>query len=526
MKQRLAGLSLCALALLASACQPRTKTRVITVTVPATSMPGDTELVNFVKQTFGSPLLSVSGNAECADRNEGQALQSEAVQGVWYGYQDLDEQSVAVTTKVLNGGIFERELTNKTDLRYTIQSDKKELKLCGEAIIPQSIEDIGTQLKQAVDRSATFYSKVRLSLPELNLPLMPQLGIGVEPQYTKDVKRLDQILKLNGTKTQTATQTVTTQTDNAFYSPFGDETLSPSIYSISVIPQSLEAKQDGLYNGKALWEFPVVFHHEYGHHIFQMLFGDSTVLSYVNYLDYWSRNRNLHAIHGSLAGLNQDEDLAQKQERIGFLSGSGYVFSSMNEGFADLFAYYSLGETKGLFDISCFAQTREVSAAIMYGGIAKVWNEELWNETFDISKSIDADLDANKSSKTPIEICSTPSFDDIHIMGAVIAHTVDAAFDIVAQSRPNQASALLKAGLLMQWIQELRASDEVLELSSKHSLSRVLNSALGTSLKALQGQNPEALCAVVASKFPYMLKRWQDKSFEDEAGILKTCTAP
>ncbi|WP_141734968.1 hypothetical protein [Oligoflexus tunisiensis] len=523
MKKRLVRLSVCALALAAGACQPRTRTKVVTVTVPAPPAANGAELVEFKKETFGTPLPLGLADPSCAMRSDSQALQGLAVQSAWFGFQDTQEETISITTRILDARTFERELTNKTDMRYTVQGERQELRLCDAPAPADSMEAIGLQLKKAVEDSFAFYQIVQNSAPQLELPVMPAVGLGLFPQYKKDVKRVEQIIRMDGTKSQNATQTVTIGTDNAFYSPFADDTLSPSIYNISVIPQSVEARQQGLYNGKGLWEFPVVIHHEYGHHVFQQLFGDSTVVSFQAYLDYWQSHRGLHSIHGSLGLQDRSDNPETRRERHAFLSSPGRIFGALNEGFSDLFAHYSLNEAKGLFDISCFQETRDVLSPVMYGGLPKVWNEDLWRETFDITMRMGLDT-VNKSEVSPLELCSVPSFDDIHVVGAVLAHTVDSVFQTtVVARREGLTPTLHKAGLLMQWLQTLRATDEVLELSSKQTLSRILNTALGTALTALGDHDKMEYCSVVQQKFPVILARWKEKPAEDAADILEAC---
>jgi FPC/CPF motif-containing protein YcgG len=523
MKTKLVRLSVCALALVAGACQPRTRTKVVTVTVPETPITGGTELVEFKKQTYGTPLPMTLADPSCLEKTEALSVSGAAVQSAWFGYQDTEEETIFITTKIIDSRTFEREVTNKSDMRYTVQGERRELKTCSGLVPAGTVESVALVLKKSVEDSLAFYKKIQESAPILKLPNMPPVGIGLFPQYKKDVKRIEKTIKMDGTQTQNATQTVTIETDNAFYSPFADDTLSPSLYAISVIPQSAEARQQGLFNSKGLWEFPVVIHHEYGHHVFQMLFGDSTVVSFQSYLDYWQSHRNLHSIHGAIGADDHSEDPHAHKERYAFLSSPGYVFGALNEGFADLFAHYSMKEAKGLFDISCFKQTRDVLSPVMYGGLPKVWDDALWRETFDINARLGADT-VNKSDASPLEICSQPSFDDIHVVGAVIAHTVDAVFQTTVQARSSSITPTLhKAGLLLKWLQDLRASDEVLELSSKQTLSRILNMALGTALTALGDHDKLEFCSVVRQKFPVLLTRWKDKPAEDAADVWGAC---
>jgi hypothetical protein len=523
MKKRMVRLSVCALALAAVACQPRTQTKVVTVPVPAPPVKQGTEPVEFKKETYGTPLPLRLANPSCATRSDSQVLQSHAVQSVWFGFQDTEEETISITTRILNPMTFEREVTDRTDLRYTVQSPRQELRLCEETAPADTLEAIGLQIKKRVEDSFSFYKIVQDSTPQLKLPAMPAVGLGLFPQNKRDVKRIEQIIRTDGSQSQNATQTVTIETDNAFYSPFADDTLSPSIYNISVHPQSAEAQQQGLFDGKGLWESPVVIHHEYGHHVFQQLFGDSTVVSFQAYLDYWKSHRSLHAIHGSLGAQDLSGDPEAVRQRHAFLGSPGRIFGALNEGFADLFAFYSLNEGKDLFNISCFEETRDVPNPHLYGGLPKVWNEDLWRETFDITMRMGLDT-VDKSKASPLELCRVPSFDDIHVVGAVLAHTVDSIFQTTVPARREGLTPTLhKASLMMQWIQALRTSDEVLELSSKQTLSRILNTALGTALTALGDHDKMEYCRVVQQKFPAILTRWEQKPAEDAAGILEAC---
>src|SRR6478752_1255552 len=118
---RLACVSVGAIALMAGACAPRTRTKIVTVPAPPSTITGGTELVDFKKQTYGTPLPVMQSDSGCPSRPEAKPLDSEAVQGAWFGFQDTEEQTIAITTKVIDARTFQRELTNKTDLRYTVQ---------------------------------------------------------------------------------------------------------------------------------------------------------------------------------------------------------------------------------------------------------------------------------------------------------------------------------------------------------------------------------------------------------------------
>ncbi|MCX6127905.1 MAG: hypothetical protein NTX25_02430 [Proteobacteria bacterium] len=509
------------LVLIVSACRPKTEIQL--VPVKPSELIDSINLVEFKVQRSGTPVEHEVSDINCHTRSDAQKLESEEIESSWYGYQDSDAQTLDIITRFGTSQSFERELVSNSVVRYSITSEKKEAYLCGSGEpAPDSIEFIGLKISHAIHQAHEFYLQSVKAYPELELPELPRIGLGLMPHYQKDIKRREKILNSDGSQIQTATQLVQTSTDNAFYSPFADESLSESIFAISAMPQSVEARDAKLYDGKGLWEFPVVFQHEYGHHVFQSLFGDSTLLSFRHYLKFWQDHPDLHQIIGDHSKSYDFLSLKAQREHQDFRQSSGYLLSSLNEGFADLFAYYSLGQAQNLFKISCFTLTREVASPVMYGGLSKRWDELIWNKIFDSNTQLNAGLN-ELSQQSPLETCSTPSFNDIHIVGAVIAHSMDAIFNSVISPLSAEQSSLTKASLLFRWVIKLKQSNEILELNNKQTLSVILNTGLGTALTALADSDKSKFCKVVNDYFPLLSARWKDKPYEDTAGILQAC---
>jgi hypothetical protein len=76
------------------------------------------------------------------------------------------------------------------------------------------------------------------------------------------------------------------------------------------------------------------------------------------------------------------------------------------------------------------------------------------------------------------------------------------------------------------WLKSIKASDEFEDLGGKASLSRILNTAIGTGVSYLKGADNSTLCAMVSSKFPVLVKRWKDAGTdnEDVSGVVSYCS--
>jgi hypothetical protein len=209
---------------------------------------------------------------------------------------------------------------------------------------------------------------------------------------------------------------------------------------------------------------------------------------------------------------------------MSFMQSQAFFVGSLNEGFADLWAYYTMKQPGAMWDFSCFAKNRNVASPLFYNGLSKSWDDTLWNNIFKASES----LDSESASDDPVEDCSEPSFADVHIIGAAMAHGADAVFTAAAaSSAADLDSSLLKAEMAVSWLKAIKDSHEFDDQGGKASLSRILNAAVGTGMSYLKTSDRTAFCSVVASKFPVLMNRWKavKTDNEDLAGVVTFCSA-
>jgi hypothetical protein len=288
-------------------------------------------------------------------------------------------------------------------------------------------------------------------------------------------------------------------------------------------PQSEVSRNLKLLGGVPLWSVEGVFQHEFGHFVFDSVMNEGG-RSFASYQDYAAANPELHLFHTPASHMARlAESPALRAGFTQFLRTQDFFIGSLNEGFADLWAYYTLKQPMDMFNVSCFAKNRNVADAAFYNGVSKSWDETLWNKSF----LGDLKLVAEFNAADAVEACSQPSFTDIHIIGAAMAHTADAVFSAAAQTHStDNNSSLLKAEMSLAWLKSIKDSNEFEDLGGKASLSRILNTAVGTGISYLKGTDKTAFCAVVSSKFPALVKRWKDPKTdnEDVSGVVSFCS--
>jgi hypothetical protein len=188
-----------------------------------------------------------------------------------------------------------------------------------------------------------------------------------------------------------------------------------------------------------LWESPWILAHEGSHHIFQTeknglnttLAGNALELPILS----WPKNAPDHEHDLLLAG---ERTIDEKM-----------VESAVNEGFADLFGFYAIGEDVRVFkDFPCFETNRNVASDVLAGGIGKVLNQHALADFF------------SPSEIAPITIagqlpCDAPDFQDVHVIGAVVAHGLDQVFSRNPTVERSSNKIEEKARMAILWARAL-----------------------------------------------------------------------
>lgn len=494
-----------ALALAALGCEPKTKTKVVTNTVTV-EVPAKEKTYDYQKESTGLPLTVPAFDKNCSDKT-GLSLGNTGIIGDVYTGVDLVQ-----TTTTIEEDIFAKatEISRET-VEFSVINGGYEIALCRDsAVVPSdSLEGAAIHMKAAAESAYTHYQTVKSNS---SLPL-PVLG-PVDLNAVMKIKMVERKISKDGK----ATEKTVYRTDNASFS--GGET--PTLVSY---PLSETAKKYNIFGGTPLWNVSGVFQHEFGHYIFGSIMQSGSADAFASYFDYVKKNPDLHLFHQPRADLAKTisrPDLRTPFE--GFIATQDFFLGSLNEGFADLWAYYTLEQKPEIFDILCFTKNRTVGSALFYNGQSKSWDTTTWDSIF----SADLDEIDQRQYPTPLAACSDPIFVDVHIVGAAMAHTADAVFTAAAKASGNTSaitSSRLKAEMALTWLQKLKGSDEFQDLGSKASLSRILNTAVGTAIQYLKGADRTELCATVKTKFPVPVSRWKNSKTdnEDVSGAVDFC---
>jgi hypothetical protein len=486
------------MALIAMGCQPKTKTKVVEV-------PKKDKVYDFAKTSYGDP-VNVPVHDTACNSQRGLTLSNGIIAEAYMGVETL------LVRTFIEEDVFEnakeKDIVRQT-FEYQTINEGRRVYLCRDAsTIPETTQEgAAISMKADADQAFALYETVRRK-GTVALPLLKKVYLNAA-QKEKEISRTVD-------KDEEANETTSYMTDNAVFMGGSNPTL------ISY-PQSEVSRQYKLLGGIPLWTVDGVFQHEFGHFIFESVMNEDGI-RFASYHDYVEKNPRLHTFHtptASLARLTETQGL--KAGFMDFIRSQDFFVGSLNEGFADMWSYYTMNQPSSMWDISCFAKNRSVASPVFYNGISKSWDDKLWAKTF----AADFSPTPDDSSRDPIESCSQPEFSDIHIIGAAMAHTVDAVFTAALQGTAAPAdTSLLKAEMSIAWLKSIKDSNEFDDLGGKASLSRILNTAVGTGMNYLKTTDKTAFCAVVNSKFPVLVKRWKDVKTdnEDVSGVVSFCS--
>lgn len=207
-------------------------------------------------------------------------------------------------------------------------------------------------------------------------------------------------------------------TDNAFY--------LPHLSSVVFMPQSEESRDGGGFGNIPLWEVPMVGSHEYAHHVFHSVMNSASA----ELADYNHSCFTQNPVEAQAQALQVDS--------VGPRTvGVADVLGALNEGFADLIAYYTLDEgERGLRGVVCMETSREVGSAVFPNNEPKLFSENMM-DTF--------------LSGIPQESvgCFDPNFQQIHTVGAVFANVSERLMSSMGLTKKQKLS------LMITWLKDM-----------------------------------------------------------------------
>ncbi|MBD66305.1 MAG: hypothetical protein CME62_13930 [Halobacteriovoraceae bacterium] len=263
----------------------------------------------------------------------------------------------------------------------------KDFLICGDdsEFTSTDLENVGLNASLVITKT---YQKIK-SVSQLDIP---QISLSIQPKHIR-TKRFR-----GGEKDKR--QEVEYWTNNAFY--------NPKELKISFLPMAEN------YKGASLWEVPMVPAHEYGHHIFNLIY-------------YQGKNTN--AFFNCFHYAPQTNQLRGQND----LEFTEFAVNAINEGFSDLLAAYTLPDKdSSMKDVGCFEKNREITSDVFLGGDAKIFTSE---------------GQANMLSNFKVKVqdsCAQPDFQYIHHVGAIFAYQVEQIFNRYIQDKKQKLKLLLR----------------------------------------------------------------------------------
>jgi hypothetical protein len=359
-----------------------------------------------------------NNSAECEKTNSkkyqliiANSSNSEDVSYKSYDTQLEEEQGENAVKYIYGGGYF-KAYKNKPFAKSLRDPEIIQIHRC-KKYKRESTYQVALNTYSFIDMSYKFLmeNNIFTSIPKINLYIHPTYEVVISPE----TDNFDPIS--------------TFKSDNAGYGK----------NNILIYPQSVYKK----YSTK-LWEVPFVSSHEYGHHIFYQLFK--------------SAGPYMEAHQKGFSNV-----LSAVFEHKVFDRTSFYL-SSINEGFADLFAFITLKkEFLSIEALGCVAKDRHIlRSRFAAGDFKKLTSRSIQLQSplsFGFSSSINSFLDSK---------CEKLYDKDEHTLGAILAYNLNSMMNLAKISKVN------KIRVLKRWLESLENSFYV----DQHNEDYISNSIL------------------------------------------------
>ena len=354
------------------------------------------------------------------------------------------EISFSATLKFKNG---KYELSD--DFKQEVVSKGENLSICpGELAYGEfSYESAGLNVSNSISKTYKKVTELGYYLSPVTLNIAPIL----KQEFTYSGGKYDKVVLQSF------------EADNAYYHPIDKE--------ITFLPQSHEYQEK--VDDNPFWQMPMVGSHEYGHHIFTSFVSEkiSTKIKHSkNCFEGASEAKSLIAGEG---GDDRTPDAA-------------FALRSLNEGFADLIARYTLSpEEASMKNLRCFELNRDVGVDHFGDNTSKAF-------TSTVTGIIDS-----KEKIAPPKSCDNPNFQEVHHVGASFAN---AAYKIIGSSTDDTKVSLK---ILMEFANELANTHEAKKhLSASDYIYHALNIVLDKSNELTSNSTEDYNCEMLQKVFP------------------------
>ncbi len=413
----------------------------------------------------------------------------------------------------LEAGYLAENGNGFVSLNIAFSYDKKYVRVCSEnpTFTRGSIEATTLSSIASLLNAHEFYNLLETgtTLPHVTVNILPKLSFKIAMKVAQDAQENDTSGMLGSVPEKMNNKDIKySLTDNAAWGlsdPTTDEsgTEIPGMPEFFIFPQSQEAVSQDWFSSQPLWELPFVLHHEFGHHIFYTFFPKL-------FTDSYQLKEFSQKLGGNIfmrTGIKPVDHLLS-----GNYAPVTEVASAINEGFADLYAQYSLGGTTDIALVKCMNGTRDVSSKTFYDGVSKELSTTVW-ETFGAEQKEDDTGPFNIPNPEDIN-CAKYDFKDSHIIGAVLAHGVYALWEKTNLAK-NDALGVKRGRALLEWISAQNSRISTYE--SGFSLMEIaLKEAFALARENTDADGVPALCTLMQIKFPHFYAFWENNSIPPE----------
>lgn len=342
-----------------------------------------------------------------------------------------------------------------------------------------SIEGIGLSSYNHLDKVFHFYRSVP------NSKSIPTVELFVLPKFSEST---------NGS--------VSVVADNLAY-----HTKKQAIF---VYPRGKIA--DKIWPNVNLWESPWILAHEGAHHLFKMHFTKMIE-------PYLAKNPALRGVEESfpIVKLDPKDFFPESTPPTVKLAAARRVtvseaIGSVNEGFADLFAFYAVGERSDTVNgLTCFTEGRDIASTRFKTGETKAITRQAL-DAFLANYEIDVKAPAGFYN------CDAPDYQDIHIVGSVITYGLNRVYNEAASVKQASNRSVAKGKLALQWLDAMGSYTVSLAAagSSLPPVEQVLGRYIQEGIKqgTTDGRTLNPIqCQAVRDVFPAYATVWIGSTF-------------
>jgi hypothetical protein len=385
-----------------------------------------------------------------------QSLSSQAIISTWYGQQQHEKCALQGSEIVCTGSTV-------------VTQGAVHLKICrAEAYYArESVEGVALTGMHQINLAWKYYHSLVGSYPS-----MGRTNLLVLPEITQNY----QVIKDGVTQERS----YVTASNLAYVAMFKR---APTFV---IYPTAGRDSPNGSLEKLNLWESVWGMAHEFGHHVLRTHSGKASLEANARYSAEPVEVPRVVPVR-----IGKGNDHAPKLTADGRSVTAADHWQAINEGFADLFAFYSLNQRPELpKNIPCLNISRDVLASQFASGRPKILDSIALGQ-YELSDYIAPDN------------CNAPFFQSPHSIGAVVAYGVNRLFQasgLISRAGPTRAGELLLA-----WAEKLRViangDERSITLSAMVRLAVDVAADSGNSLTAEQ-------CKTLKEVFPVWQEEW------------------